>query len=101
MVKNPAMNVTELVVGFFGIFLLLFGAVFSFLGMSSERGYWSQRDPSGNPAKDATSFGKVFRAAPRLATGEYRAPLRIAAIGVLLIYAGLAFIVLGLLIWFL
>ena len=67
----------------FAIALLIFGAVFVFLGLSSERNYWSQRDPSGNAKQDATKFSKVYANAFRYAAGEYRAPLRIAAIGVI------------------
>ena len=67
----------------FAIALLIFGAVFVFLGLSSERGYWSQRDPSGNAKKDATKFSTVYANAFKYAVGEYRAPLRIAAIGVI------------------
>jgi hypothetical protein len=67
----------------FAIALVVFGSVFVFLGLSSERNYWSQRDPSGNAKKDATKFSKVYANAFRYAAGEYRAPLRIAAIGVI------------------
>lgn len=93
------MNVTELVVGFFGLFLVLFGIAFAVLGMNSERSYWAQRDTHGDPRKDATPFSTIVKRAGKYATGEFRAPLRIAAIGVILIYIGIAFFILGLLIW--
>lgn len=84
----------------FAIALAAFGAAFVILGLSSERGYWSQRDPAGNARKEATKFSKVYANAFRYATGEYRAPLRIAAIGVILWYlaviCALVAIVLGL-----
>jgi hypothetical protein len=67
----------------FALALLIFGSVFVFLGLSSERNYWSQRDPSGNAKKDATKFSQVYANAFKYAAGEYRAPLRIAAIGVI------------------
>lgn len=67
----------------FALALVLFGAVFVFLGLSSERNYWSQRDPSGNARRDATKFATVYANAFKYAAGEYRAPLRIAAIGVI------------------
>ena len=67
----------------FALALLIFGSVFVFLGLSSERNYWSQRDPSGNAKRDATRFSTVYANAFKYAAGEYRAPLRIAAIGVL------------------
>ncbi len=70
----------------FAIFLVLFGLAFFVLGLNSERNYWSQRDPSGDPRKDATPAGKVLKNAFHYETGEYRAPLRIAAIGVVLFY---------------
>ena len=95
------MNVTEMVVGFFGLFLVLFGVLFVFWGRNAERGYWSQRDTHGNPEKDSTPLGTIIARAGRYATGEYRAPIRITAIGVLLVYFGLGFFVLGILIWIL
>lgn len=67
----------------FAAFLVAFGTAFVVLGLSSERNYWSQRDPSGNAKKDATKFSAVYANAFKYAAGEYRAPLRIAAIGVL------------------
>lgn len=78
------------------VLLALFGAVFAFLGMSSERAYWSQRDPSGDPRKEATKFHLVVIKALHYATGDYRAPLRIAAIGVILWYLAIIFVVLAL-----
>lgn len=74
----------------FAIALAIFGLVFVLLGLSSERNYWSQRDPSGNAKKDATKFSKVYANAFKYATGEFRAPLRIAAIGVIQWYLAVA-----------
>ena len=74
----------------FALALLLFGSVFVFLGLSSERNYWTQRDPSGNAKQDATKFAKVYANAFKYAAGEYRAPLRIAAIGVIQWYLAIA-----------
>jgi hypothetical protein len=73
----------------FAIVLALFGIAFAWLGMSNERTYWSQRDPSGDPRKEATPFRTVFARAGHFATGEYRAPLRVAAIGVLMLYGAI------------
>lgn len=81
----------------FAIALAAFGLAFVLLGMSSERGYWSQRDPSGNAKREATKFSKVYAGAFKYATGEYRAPLRIAAIGVLLWYLAITCLMLALL----
>jgi hypothetical protein len=81
----------------FAIALLIFGAVFVFLGLSSERNYWSQRDPSGNAKQDATKFSKVYANAFRYAAGEYRAPLRIAAIGVIQWYLAIVCAIVALL----
>lgn len=67
------------------IVLAIFGVLFVAVGMASERSYWMQRDPSGDAAREATKLSVVIRHAGRLATGEIRAPLRIAAIGVILI----------------
>lgn len=78
------MSVLALVLWTFAVVLLLFGLVFVGLGRNSERSYWSQRDPSGDPARDATPLSTIVRHAGRYAAGEYRAPLRITAIGVLM-----------------
>ena len=67
------------------IVLAIFGVLFVVVGMASERSYWMQRDPSGDAAREATRLSVIIRHAGRLATGEIRAPLRIAAIGVILI----------------
>lgn len=67
------------------IVLAIFGVLFVAVGMASERSYWMQRDPSGDAAREATKLSVIIRHAGRLATGEIRAPLRIAAIGVILI----------------
>jgi hypothetical protein len=77
-------SVLALVLWTFAVVLLLFGLVFVALGRNSERSYWSQRDPSGDPAHDATPLSTIVRRAGHYATGEYRAPLRITAIGVLM-----------------
>ena len=77
----------------FAIFLFLFGLLFVILGMNSERGYWTQRDPSGDARTEATRLSAIVRRAGHFATGEYRAPLRVAAIGVLLCEVALAFAV--------
>lgn len=73
----------------FAVALALFGVAFAWLGMSNERAYWSQRDPSGDPRREATPFRTILLRAGHFATGEYRAPLRVAAIGVLLWYAAI------------
>ena len=82
----------------FALALAVFGAVFVFLGLSSERNYWSQRDPSGNAKQDATKFAKVYANAFKYAAGEYRAPLRIAAIGVIQWYLAVVCAVVALLV---
>lgn len=72
----------------FAIVLALFGIAFAWLRMSNELAYWSQRDPSGDPRKEVTPFQTVFARAGHFATGEYRAPLRVAAIQVSRGYSG-------------
>lgn len=84
------MSITVLVFLILGIFLILFGLGFAFYGMSSEKAYWFQRDPQGNPAREATPFRKVYTHAFAIAVSDERAPLRIAAIGVVLVYLGIA-----------
>ena len=89
------MSVTVLVFLFLGIFLAIFGLVFALYGMSSEKAYWFQRDPQGNPAREATPFRKVYTHAFAIAVSDERAPLRIAAIGVVLIYLGVISLVIA------
>lgn len=78
------MPTAALVFWIIALVLLAFAAVFVLVGLSSERSYWSQRDPSGDARKEATPFTSILRRAGHFATGEYRAPLRIAALGVIL-----------------
>ncbi len=82
------MSVAVITLLLLGIFLILFGIGFAFYGMSSEKAYWFQRDPHGNPAREATPFRKVYTHAFTIAVSDERAPLRIAAIGVVLVYLG-------------
>jgi len=89
-------NIAAYVFWTIAVVLLLFGVVFALLGQNSERGYWSQRDPSGNPMREATKLTTVARRAGHYAAGEYRAPLRIMGIGVLLAEIALAFGVIAL-----
>ncbi len=89
------MSTAALVFWMFALFLFIFGAVFVILGMNSERGYWTQRDPSGDARKEATPLLSIIRRSGHFATGEYRAPLRIAAIGILLCELALAFAVIA------
>ncbi len=91
------MSVTVLVFLFLGVFLLLFGVGFALYGMSSEKAYWFQRDPQGNPAREATPFRRVYTHAFAIAFSDERAPLRIASIGVILVYLGIISLVLMLL----
>ena len=81
-----------------GICLALFGVAFIALGMSNERAYWSQRDPQGDPRRDATPLAQIIKRAGHFAAGEYRAPLRVAAIGVIMIWMAVASAVIGLLV---
>ena len=89
-------NSTALVFLILAIALAVFGAVFAYLGMSSERAYWMQRDPSGDPTRESTPFSRVARGAFRIAAAETRAPLRIAAIGVIMWWLALAALLLAL-----
>ncbi len=92
------MNIAAIVFWTFAIVLLVIGLVFILLGMNSERGYWTQRDPSGDARTEATKLSTVVRRAGHFAAGEYRAPLRIAAIGVLMCELALAFAVIALIV---
>lgn len=89
------MSISTEVFLFFAVGLFIFGLVFVLLGLSSERGYWSQRDPSGDARKDATKFHTIYHRAFTISAGEYRAPLRIAAIGVVLWYFAAAAVALA------
>ncbi len=78
------MSTAALVFWIIAIVLLAFAAVFVLVGLNSERSYWAQRDPSGDARKEATKFSAIVKRSGHFATGEYRAPLRIAALGVML-----------------
>lgn len=92
------MSIAALVFWAIAFVLALLGAAFALVGQSSERGYWSQRDPSGDPLKEATSLLTVMRRAGHYAAGEYRAPLRIMGIGVLMVEIALGFGVVALIV---
>jgi hypothetical protein len=79
------------------VVLALFGIGFAAVGMSGERGYWSQRDPEGDPATEATPLRRVAAHAFSIAVSDARAPLRIAAIGVVMVWVAVACAVLGVL----
>ena len=89
------MSTAALVFWMFALMLFLFGAAFVVLGMSNERAYWSQRDPSGDSRTDATKLSGIIRRSGHFAAGEYRAPLRIVAIGVLMCELAIAFAVIA------
>ena len=91
-------SITALTLIILAICLVAFGIAFIALGMSNERAYWSQRDPQGDPRRDATPLSQVVKRAGHYATGEYRAPLRVAAIGVIMIWLALASAVIGVLV---
>ena len=92
------MPTAALVFWIIAIVLAVFGVVFAMLGMNSERAYWAQRDPSGDARTDATKLSAIVKRAGHFAAGEYRAPLRIAAIGVLLCEIALGFAVVALIV---
>ncbi len=89
------MNTGVVVLWTFAVVLALFGFAFVWTGLNGERGYWSQRDPHGDARSDATKFPTIMKNAFRYSVGEVRAPLRIAAIGVILVYAGVFFAVIA------
>lgn len=92
------MPTAALVLWIIAIVLVIFALVFIVLGQNSERAYWAQRDPSGNARDDATRLGAIARRAGHYAAGEYRAPLRITAIGVLMVYLAIAFAIIALIV---
>jgi len=89
------MNTGVVILWTFAIVTALFGVAFIWTGLMSERGYWTQRDPHGDARVDATKLTTVFKNAFQYATGEVRAPLRIAAIGVLLMYCAAIFAIIA------
>ena len=92
------MSIAVLVFLIIAIVLALFGIAFVFLGMSSERAYWFQRDPHGDPANEATPFAGVAKRSFSIAFSDTRAPLRIAAIGVIMWWcAAISLVLAGLL----
>lgn len=92
------MSTAALVFWIIAFVLIAFAVVFILLGQNSERGYWTQRDPSGNSRTEATSVATVARRAGHYAAGEYRAPLRIMGIGVLMAELAIGFAVIALII---
>ena len=92
------MSITALTLIILAICLAAFGIAFIALGMSNERAYWSQRDPQGDPRRDETPLAQVVRRAGHYAAGEYRAPLRVAAIGVIMIWLAIASAIIGILV---
>ena len=89
------MSMAALTLLIFAIVLAIFSAAFILLGMSNERAYWSQRDPSGDARKDATPLSAIAKNTLHYAAGEYRAPLRVVAIGVLMWWIALACLILS------
>ena len=92
------MPVAAIVFIVFAVVLALFGLAFVMLGMSNERAYWSQRDPSGDPRTEATPFAAILKRTWHYATGEYRAPLRVVAIGIVMWWLAIACAVVAVLI---
>ncbi|CAB4882381.1 MAG: hypothetical protein F2793_07225 [Actinobacteria bacterium] len=89
------MNTAAITFLVFAIVLAIFGTLFAALGMSNERAYWSQRDTHGDPRRDATRFSAIVKQTWHFAAGEYRAPLRVAAIGVVLWWVAIACLVIA------
>ena len=92
------MSVAAIVFLVFAIALAVFGVLFVLPGMSNERAYWSQRDPSGDPRTEATPLSAVVKNTWHYATGEYRAPLRVVAIGIVMWWLAIACAVVAVLI---
>lgn len=82
----------------FAIVLAIFAAAFIMLGMSNERAYWSQRDPSGDARHDATPLAEIAKHTLHYAAGEYRAPLRVVAIGILMWWIALCCLILSIIV---
>lgn len=89
------MNTGVIILWTFAVVTAIFGVAFIWTGLNGERGYWAQRDPHGNSRADATKLPVIIRNAFKYAVGEVRAPLRIAAIGILLVYVAIFFAVLA------
>ncbi|MCX6423977.1 MAG: hypothetical protein NTV96_05345 [Actinobacteria bacterium] len=89
------MSMAALTLLIFAVVLAIFAAAFILLGMSNERAYWSQRDPSGDARKDATPLSAIAKNTFHYAAGEYRAPLRVVAIGVLMWWIAVACLILS------
>ena len=87
------MDIAAITLWIFAFVIASFGVGFTGAGLANERAYWSQRDPHGNARAEATRQPTVLRHAFTYATGEYRAPIRVAAIGVILVYIAVAFAV--------
>jgi hypothetical protein len=79
------------------VFLALFGIAFVVLGQVNEKSYWSQRDPSAAPGREGTRLPQVARRTWYYAVQGKRPSLRIMAIGIVLVAAGVVFALLALL----
>ena len=55
------MSMAALTLLIFAVVLAIFAAAFILLGMSNERAYWSQRDPTGDARKDATPLSAIAK----------------------------------------
>ena len=75
------------------LFLAIFGVVFVALGLSNERAYWRQRDPAGRP--QGASLADITKRTWFYAVHGRRPSLRVAAIGIVLLWVALALAVLG------
>lgn len=95
------MSTTVIVFLVLALVLFVFGALFAYQGMSNEKAYWTQRDPQGYHRGEATPFARVIANPWRLAFSDDRAPLRVAAIGVVLWWLAVVCLVVAVLIWLL
>jgi hypothetical protein len=92
------MDIAAITLWVFAFVIASFGVGFTGAGLANERAYWSQRDPHGDPRADATKLPSVLRHAFTYAVGEYRAPIRVAAIGVILLYLAALFAVVAIIV---
>lgn len=79
-----------------GLTLLVFGLVFVIGGRVGERGYWTQRDTTEAPGQDDTGVGAVARRVGHYAMHGTRPSLRMMAIGLILVLAGVVIALVGL-----
>lgn len=71
-----------------GVILAVLGIALALAGRSGERGYWIQRDPTETAGQDDVTLAQVAQHLGDNAVRGKRPSLRIMAIGLIMVIAG-------------